>query len=82
MQVGQDVEEVYWRPGNGAAFLDLVHQLTGEALTANAWVSKLKESVSSVLQQEEKEYQEAVRQGPKIKPGEHQPGMRFCTGVR
>lgn len=72
MQVGQDVEEVYWRPGNGAAFLDLVKQLTGEALTADAWVSKLKESVSSVVQQEEKEYQEAVQQGPKIKPGEDQ----------
>lgn len=80
MQVGQDVEEVYWRPGNGAAFLDLVHQLTGEALTADAWVSKLKESVSSVVQQEEKEYQEAVQQGPKIKPGKHQPVMQFCTG--
>ena len=61
---------MYWRPGNGAAFLDLVHQLTGEALTADAWVSKLKESVSSVVQQEEQEYKEAVQKGPKIKPGE------------
>lgn len=70
VQVGQDLEEVYWRPGNGAAFLDLVQQLTGEALTADAWVSKLKESVSSVVQQEEQEYQKAVQKGPKIKPGD------------
>lgn len=70
MQVGKDVEEVYWRPGNGAAFLDLVQQLTGEVLTADAWVSKLKESVTSVVRQEEKDYQEAVQQGPQVKPGE------------
>ena len=70
MQVGKDVEEVYWRPGNGAAFLDLVQQLTGEALTADAWVSKLKESVTSVVRQEEKDYQEAEQQGPQVKPGE------------
>ncbi|KAL3147698.1 hypothetical protein ABBQ32_002443 [Trebouxia sp. C0010 RCD-2024] len=69
-KVGQDLEEIYWRPGNGTAFLDLVQQLTGEALTADAWVSKLKESVSSVVQQEEQEYKEAVQQGPKIKPGQ------------
>lgn len=72
VQVGQDLEEIYWRPGNGTAFLDLVQQLTGEALTADAWVSKLKESVSSVVQQEEQEYKEAVQQGPKIKPGDDQ----------
>ena len=68
-QVGADLEEAYWRPGNGAAFLDLVEQLTGQPLTADAWVGKLKESVASVVQQEEKDYQEAVQQGPKIKPG-------------
>lgn len=79
VQVGQDVEEVYWRPGNGAAFLDLVQQLTGEALTADAWVSKLKESVSSVVQQEDKDYQEAVQKGPKIKPGEQRQHLQSCS---
>ena len=69
VQVGQDLEEVYWRPGNGAAFLDLVQQLTGQPLTADAWVSKLRESVADVVQQEEKEYEQAVQEGPKIKPG-------------
>lgn len=69
VQVGQDLEEAYWRPGNGAAFLDLVQQMTGQPLTADAWVSKLKENVADVVQQEEKEYKEAVQKGPKIKPG-------------
>lgn len=71
LQVGKDLEEAYWRPGNGAAFLDLVHQLTGEALSADAWVSMLKQPVSSVVHQEEQEYKEAVQKGPKIKPGQH-----------
>ena len=64
------MEEAYWRPGNGAAFLDLVHSLTGEPLSADAWVRRLQQSVGSVLQQEEHDYQEAVQEGPKIKPGQ------------
>ena len=28
-QVGKDLTEVYWQPGNGEAFLDLVKKLTG-----------------------------------------------------
>lgn len=28
----QDLEQVYWQPGNGAAFLDLVQQLTGRCV--------------------------------------------------
>lgn len=34
MQVGKDLMDVYWRPGNGAMFLDLVQQLTGKPLAA------------------------------------------------
>lgn len=69
-KVGKDLEEAYWRPGNGAAFLELVHQLTGEALSADAWVYKLQESVGSMVQQEEQDYQQAVQKGPKLKPGQ------------
>jgi len=29
---------VYWQPGNGEAFLDLVEKLTGKPLTGDAWV--------------------------------------------
>ena len=77
-QVGKDLEEAYWRPGNGAAFLDLVQGLTGQPLSADAWVSRLQQSVSSIVQQEEHEYQQAVKQGPKLITG--QPGALtlFC----
>ena len=37
--VGRDLTEMYWRPGNGASFLDLVEGLTGSPLTGDAWVS-------------------------------------------
>ncbi len=69
-QVGKDLEEIYWRPGNGAAFLELVQQLTAEPLSADAWVSSLKQSVDSVVQQEEQDYLQAIQTGPKIKPGQ------------
>lgn len=29
-QVGSDLTSVYWQPGNGSMFLDLVQQLTGK----------------------------------------------------
>jgi hypothetical protein len=32
MQVGKDLTSVYWEPGNGSMFLDLVQQLTGKPL--------------------------------------------------
>lgn len=67
--MGRDLEEVYWRPGNGAAFLDLVQQLTGQPLSADAWVEQLQQPIASLLQQEEQDYREAVQQGPKLKPG-------------
>ncbi len=68
--MGKHLEEIYWRPGNGAAFLELVQQLTAEPLSADAWVSRLKQSVDSVVQQEEQDYLQAVQTGPKIKPGQ------------
>lgn len=33
---------MYWKPGNSAAFLDLVEKLTGAPLSADAWVANLK----------------------------------------
>lgn len=48
-----------------------MHQLTGEALSADAWVYKLQESVGSMVQQEEQDYQQAVQKGPKLKPGQY-----------
>jgi hypothetical protein len=35
-EVGSRLREVYWRPGNAEAFLDLVEKLTGKALTGKS----------------------------------------------
>lgn len=40
-QVGRDLAEVYWRPGNTEPFLGLVERLTGAPLSADAWVAQL-----------------------------------------
>jgi hypothetical protein len=40
-EVGRELTEVYWRPGNGASFLELVEKLTGAPLAADAWVAAL-----------------------------------------
>lgn len=48
-QVGRDLSEVYWAPGNGAAFLDLVAQLTGRPLAADAWVAELQQPTDALV---------------------------------
>ena len=40
-RVGADLANVYWAPGSGEAFLDLVARLTGAPLTSAAWVKEL-----------------------------------------
>lgn len=67
--MGKDLQEVYWKPGNGAAFLDLVQQLTSQPLSADAWVQQLQQPVASLLEQEERDYKAAVQIGPELKPG-------------
>jgi hypothetical protein len=57
-------------PGNGEAFLDLVHRLTGAPLASQAWVSKLQTPLEQVVKEEEGEYRRAVAQGPAIQPGQ------------
>jgi hypothetical protein len=40
-EVGRDLAEGYWRPGNTEPFLGLVARLTGAPLAADAWVAHL-----------------------------------------
>lgn len=68
--IGRDLTEVYWLPGNGEAFLTLVERLTGEPLSAEAWVGELKKPVEAMLAEERSDYDEAVKTGPRFKPGE------------
>lgn len=65
LQVGKDLTDVYWRPGNGAMFLDLVQQLTGKPLAADAWVARLQRDTASLLAREKEQYEAAVKAGPK-----------------
>ncbi len=35
--IGEDLARVYWNPGNSKSFLDLVMEMTGKPLAADAW---------------------------------------------
>lgn len=65
VQVGKDLTDVYWRPGNGAMFLDLVEQLTGKPLAADAWVARLQRDTQALMEREKEQYEAAVKAGPK-----------------
>jgi len=63
-EVGKELTAVYWQPGNGEAFLDLVEKLTGKPLTGDAWVDMLKVSVPDKIAAEKEAYAAAVKAGP------------------
>ncbi|KAI3435664.1 hypothetical protein D9Q98_001722 [Chlorella vulgaris] len=69
-RVGRDMAEVYWAPGNGEAFLDLVQKLTGAPLSSAAWVKDLQTPLKQKLEEEEEAYRKAVAAGPAIAPGQ------------
>jgi hypothetical protein len=48
-RIGKELTEAYWRPGNGECFLDLVQNLTGEPLTADAWVEELQQPTDALV---------------------------------
>uniref|UniRef100_A0A383VIQ1 Uncharacterized protein n=1 Tax=Tetradesmus obliquus TaxID=3088 RepID=A0A383VIQ1_TETOB len=76
-QVGKDLTSVYWQPGNGSMFLDLVQQLTAKPLLADAWVAKLQLPTQQLLAKQQQDYEAAVKAGPKFKTGsEIDIGMR------
>ncbi|KAG1670769.1 hypothetical protein FOA52_013996 [Chlamydomonas sp. UWO 241] len=75
--IGKDLREQYWMPGNSEMFLDMVEKLTGRPLSADAWVTTLKEPVEQLLESEKADYAAAIKAGPAIPPGtEPDLGMR------
>lgn len=68
-EVGKELTQSYWRPGNGAAFLSLVESLTGSPLSAEAWVHELSRPIAKLLEEERKEYDEGLAAGPTFPPG-------------
>jgi len=63
-EVGKQLTEVYWRPGNSEMFLDLVEKLTGKPLTGDAWVDVLNEPLESLIASEKKDYAWALTLPP------------------
>jgi oligoendopeptidase F len=59
-KVGPALEKAYWEPGNSAAFLDLVKDLTGKPLSGDPWIKELSETTESLKVSEKKEYDAAV----------------------
>uniref|UniRef100_A0A0G4GAJ1 Peptidase M3A/M3B catalytic domain-containing protein n=1 Tax=Chromera velia CCMP2878 TaxID=1169474 RepID=A0A0G4GAJ1_9ALVE len=68
-EVGKQLTEVYWRPGNSSMFLDLVEKLTGSPLKADAWVKELNTPTEDMVKEEAEEYKKALVKGPAIAPG-------------
>jgi len=57
--IGPELAEKMWKPGNSEAFLDLVEQLTGKPLTSDDWVTTLCQPIDELLIEEKEAYQEA-----------------------
>jgi hypothetical protein len=68
-QVGRDLADTYWSPGNGENFRDLVQRMTGKPLSADAWVADLEVSLEQALAEEKAAYDEALAAGPKFAAG-------------
>ncbi|KAI9206249.1 oligoendopeptidase [Polychytrium aggregatum] len=67
--VGRDLKNVYWAPGNSEMFLDLVKKLTGKPLSGDAWIHELEVPLEQKLESERKGYQEGLKAGPKYSAG-------------
>jgi hypothetical protein len=67
--VGRELTDVYWAPGNSEIFLDLVNALTGRPLTAAAWIAALQEDVEELVVSEKRAYEAALAKGPQFPRG-------------
>ena len=61
--VGPTLTKAYWKCGNSRPFLEIVRELTGKDLTADAWIAVLNETVEDKVARERKEYDEVVAKG-------------------
>eukprot|EP00929_Paragymnodinium_shiwhaense_P090698 TRINITY_DN50848_c0_g1_i1.p1 TRINITY_DN50848_c0_g1~~TRINITY_DN50848_c0_g1_i1.p1 ORF type:complete len:410 (+),score=66.73 TRINITY_DN50848_c0_g1_i1:962-2191(+) len=62
VEIGPEITNAYWKCGNSRMFLDLVKDLTGKDLTADAWVAEIDESVESKIQGARKKYDRMLKQ--------------------
>jgi len=59
-KIGPELTEAYWRCGNSEMFLDLVKNLTGKPLSADAWVAELDQAVEKRVAEEKEAYEKMV----------------------
>ena len=76
-QVGADLSEVYWHPGNSESFLSLVQKLTGTPLSSDAWVEELQEDLEGCVERERAEYEAAIAKGPAVASADVDLDMRM-----
>jgi hypothetical protein len=70
VNVGRDLAEVYWKPGNRSQFLSLVEELTGAPLSASAWVQRLNTPTEETVSREKEAYEQGIEAGPKYAAGQ------------
>jgi hypothetical protein len=58
--IGPELTKHYWQCGNSEMFLDLVKNLTGKPLTADAWVAELAVGVDAKVASERKLYEDML----------------------
>jgi oligoendopeptidase F len=61
-KVGPTLQQAYWVHGNSVPFLKLVADLTGKELSGDAWTAELKRSVSEVVAEQRKDYDNAIKE--------------------
>jgi hypothetical protein len=66
-EVGAWLARAYFAAGNTRGFLPLVEELTGEPLSADAWVADLDTDVDAAVAQAKADYEAALAAGPRFK---------------
>jgi hypothetical protein len=69
-EVGALLSGGYWKAGNTIPYLKMVERVTGEPLSADAWVEELETPLEEVLAQEKADYVAALAKGPRFLPGD------------
>lgn len=60
-EVGKDLTEKYWKPGNSKTFLELIQDLTGEPFSAKATVALVNRESSELIAEAEKRMDQEAR---------------------
>lgn len=69
-EVGALLSGGYWKPGNTVPYLTMVERVTGEPLSAEAWVDELETPLEEVIAQEKADYVAALAKGARYSPAD------------